>query len=403
MGVGAADAEGGHGGPAAALGVGPDGVLPQQAYRPGVPVHGRGRPVDVQGTGQFPVAHRLDHLDDAADAGRGLGVADVGLERAEQERASRVAVLAVGGEERVGLDGIAEDGSRAVRLDGVDVGGREARVGQGPADDPLLGRSAGRGQAVAGTVLVDGAATDHGEHRVAVAACVGEAFQDDDADALGPAGAVGARGEGLAPSVGGEAVLAAELDEGAGGRHDGDAAGQGERALVPAQRLRGEVDGDERGGTGGVDREGGAAQAQGVGEASGGDTACGARAEEPLQVLREGAGILGVVVEHQSDVHAGVRLPQGGRVDAGAFDGLPADFQEQSLLRVHGEGLARADAEEGGVEVARRVEESAGRGGRGAGFRAVAAQQPLQVPAPVGGERADGVAAFGDEPPQVLR
>ena len=37
-------------------------------------------------------------------------------------------------------------------------------------------------------------------------------------DALGPAGAVGGGGEGLAAAVGGEPALAAELDEGAGRR-----------------------------------------------------------------------------------------------------------------------------------------------------------------------------------------
>ena len=40
------------------------------------------------------------------------------------------AVLAVGGEQRLRLDRVAERGAGAVRLDGVDVGGGQAGVGQ---------------------------------------------------------------------------------------------------------------------------------------------------------------------------------------------------------------------------------------------------------------------------------
>ena len=71
-----------------------------------------------------------------------------------------------------------------------------------------------------------------GEDRVAVALGVGEALEDEHADALGPAGAVGRLGEGLAAPVGGEAALAAEVDEGAGRGEHRHAAGQGQRALA---------------------------------------------------------------------------------------------------------------------------------------------------------------------------
>ncbi|CAM5729740.1 hypothetical protein STENM223S_04750 [Streptomyces tendae] len=114
--------------------------------------------------------------------------------------------------------------------------GGEPRLAQGLLDDALLGGPVGGGEAVGGAVLVDGGAADHGEHGVAVAAGVRQAFHQEQADALGPAGAVGAVGERLAAPVGGQAALPAELDE-AGGGHDGDAAGQREVALAVAQRL----------------------------------------------------------------------------------------------------------------------------------------------------------------------
>ena len=93
----------------------------------------------------------------------------------------------------------------------------------------------GRGQAVAGAVLVDGAAADHGQDVVAVAAGVGQPLQQQQAGALAPAGAVGRGGERLAPAVGGQAALPGELDEHAGRGHHGDPAGQRQRRIRPAR------------------------------------------------------------------------------------------------------------------------------------------------------------------------
>ena len=88
--VGAADAERGHPGPARA-----PGRRPRRAARSAA----RPRPADqstcgdgsstcsVRGSDAVP--HRHDHLDHAADAGRGLRVADVRLERAEPQRRRR--------------------------------------------------------------------------------------------------------------------------------------------------------------------------------------------------------------------------------------------------------------------------------------------------------------------------
>ena len=90
-------------------------------------------------------------------------------------------------------------------LDGVDVGGAEAAAVEGRADDALLGRAVGGGEALAAAVLVDGGAAHDGEHRVAVAARVGEALEEEHAAALGPAGAVGVGGERAAAAVGARA------------------------------------------------------------------------------------------------------------------------------------------------------------------------------------------------------
>ncbi len=101
----------------------------------------------------------------------------------------------------------------------------------------------------------------------------------------------------------------------------------------------------------------------------------------------------GVVIAAESDEHSGPAAPQRHRIDARPLDGLPGHFEQQPLLRIHGQRLARADPEEARIEVGRSAQEPA----RGA----VALRVPF--PAPVLGEAGDGVAARFDEPPQILR
>ncbi len=287
-------------------------------------------------------------------------------------------------------------------LDRVHVLRGESRVGQRRADHSLLARSVRSGQTVARAVLVDSAPPHHGEHRVPVATGVRQPLQQQDAHSLGEAEPVGPRGERLAAAVGGQAALAAELHEHARCRHHRRAAGEGEGALATAQRLYREVQGDERGGAGRVHGHGGAFEAEGVGDAAGGDTA-GVAGEEMAVAVRRFVQARAVVHGHGADVDPGAAAAQGVRVDPGALQGFPGRLQEEPLLRVHGECLAGRDAEELGVEAVGVQQEpglalvvAAGRdvlGGTGA----------LGAPAAVAGERCHGVAAVGQEPPQAFR
>ena len=77
-------------------------------------------------------------------------------------------MAAVGGGERLGFDGVAEGGAGAVGLDGVDLVGGQAGVGEGGVDDALLGGPVGCGEPVAGAVLVDCAAADDRQHLMAI-------------------------------------------------------------------------------------------------------------------------------------------------------------------------------------------------------------------------------------------
>ncbi|MCP2330920.1 hypothetical protein G443_001190 [Actinoalloteichus cyanogriseus DSM 43889] len=338
VGVGAADPEGGHGGPPGPVVLGPRGVLGGEGDRAGGPVDVAGGPVDVEGAGQHAPTQGQGGPQDAGDAGGGLGVAEVRLDRPQQQRG--VPPLPVGREQGLRLDRVAEGGTGAVGLDRVDVGGFQPGGGQRGADHALLGRPVGGGQPVGRAVGVHGGGTDHGEDAAAVAERVGEPFHEQQPGALGPGGAVGGVGEGLAAPVGGEAALPGELDEEVRGGEDGGAADEGEAALPRPQGPGGQVQGDQGGGAGGVDREGGAFEAERVGQAPGGDAGGVPGEQVALDLGDPVAGVAVVVLPGHADEHPGGGAAQRPGVDAGVFDGAPRGFQQDPLLGVHGQRLA---------------------------------------------------------------
>ena len=67
----------------------------------------------------------------------------------------------------------------------------------------------------------------------------------------------------------------------------------------------------------------------------------------------------------------------------GVLERLPRRLQQQPLLRVHRQRLARADPEEAGVEVADAVDEAAAARVHRAELVGVRVVEPLQVPAAV--------------------
>ncbi|GAA3117173.1 hypothetical protein GCM10020254_74970 [Streptomyces goshikiensis] len=224
-----------------------------------------------------------------------------------------------------------------MRLDGVDLCGRQSGAGEGGADDALLRGPVGGRQAVAGAVLVDGGAPYDREHRVTVALGVGEPLDEQHADTLTPAGAIGRAGERLDAAVGGEAALTAELDERTGRRHHGDTTGQRDRALAVPQGLDRPVQGDERGGAGRVDGDGRAFEPEHVRQAAGHDAGGVAGAQVALKAFRflheDGEVVLAV----GADEHARLAAAQRLGVDPGALEGLPRGLQQEPLLRVHRE------------------------------------------------------------------
>ncbi len=290
-----------------------------------------------------------------------------------------------------------------MRLDDIHIRRGQPRVGQRLPDHPLLRRTVRRGQSVARTVLVHRTAAQHREHPVPVATSVRQPLHDEQAHTLRPADAVRARAEGLAATVGGQAPQTGELHEGDRRGHHGDTAGQREVALAVAQGVRREVQGDQGGGAGGVDGDGRALEAVGVRQPAGGDAARAAAEQVALEVLRGQVRPGAVVAVHQAGEHAGARAAQAGGVDPGVLEALPGGLQQQALLGVDGDGLARRHAEELGVEAVGVVQEAALAAVGGAGALRVRVVEGVQVPAAVLRERGDRVRAVDDQAPEVLR
>ena len=216
--------------------------------------------------------------------------------------------------------------------------------------------------------------------------------RDEHADALRPAGAVGRLGEGLAAPVGGEAALAAEVDEDAGSGEHRHPPGQGQRALAAAQRLGGQVHRHQRGGAGGVDGDRRALEAEGVGDAAG-DDAGRVPSVVALELSRHAAGSPGSMTPAKTPV----RLP---RSEAGSMPASSSASQQASSSRRCWGSIASASRgampKNSASKSAASCEEAALAGVAGAGMVGVGVVEALEVPAAVGGELGDRVAALGD-------
>ena len=300
---------------------------------------------EMQGRRQDGMAHGLHGLDQPRDPGRGHRVADIGLDRADRaeslvRREGRESIR-----QRRNLDGITQARAGAVRLDQADM----PRVDVGSAVDLSfqfrLRRGAGRGQAAGLAVLVDPRPAHHSQHPVAIPQCVGQALQDDDANAFAWREAVGGVIESGAAPVRRRHAGIGQIEEDRRrqqvARHSGR---ERHVSLSGTQALAGQMERHEGGGASGIHREGRPLQVQEVRQPRRQDR------HRPAERLEAGGGGGGVGVGGGADEDAAAQAIQLGRGGAGALQRVPGFFQQQALLRVHRLGFRRRDGEEQRVE-----------------------------------------------------
>ena len=128
---------------------------------------------EVQVRRKLLVLQGADHLDEPGHASGGLEVADVRLDRSDEERVAGSAV-SVHRVERPQLDRIAERRTGAMGFDVAHLSRSDRRRGKGAASDVLLRRRVRNRDPAAAPVLVDGGSADEREHAVVVGERVGE-------------------------------------------------------------------------------------------------------------------------------------------------------------------------------------------------------------------------------------
>ncbi len=127
-------------------------------------------------------------------------MADVRFERAQHERRG-ASGAAEHGAQCADLDGITERSAGAVRLDVVDVRGRDIRGAQRFADHVLLRGAVGHGESARVSIVIDRGALNHSEHVVVIRERIRQPPEHDDDATLGAYEAVGRGIERLAAIV----------------------------------------------------------------------------------------------------------------------------------------------------------------------------------------------------------
>src|SRR5688572_1241852 len=111
-------------------------------------------------------------------------MSNVGFDRPDPQWIGRRAPSPQRPGERADLNWIAQRGAGAMGLDVLNVGGRDARVGQRRPNDRLLRRSVGDGEPGTSSILVYSRATNDGENPVTSGERVVEPFENQHAASL---------------------------------------------------------------------------------------------------------------------------------------------------------------------------------------------------------------------------
>ena len=306
------------------------------------------------------LAQHEHRLDEAGNAGRRLEVANVGLDRANDER--RVAVVGhVDRAQRLDFNRVAKGRARPVRLDVPDVGHRDVTARQRRADDGRLRWPVRGSQAAAATVLVHRRAANDGQNRVAVAPSSREALERDDASAFATHVAVGRRIERLAVAVGTQHLHLREVDKLVRGPDHIGSARNCHVALAAEQRTAREVHRHERRRACSVDRHRRAIETKRVGEAARSNACCRARAEKLGHARRHGRAAAVVLQQRIVKVHEAHVDADGrtcaclARSVARVLQCRPRALQQKPLLRIHVGGLARRNAKQTRIKLAHVV------------------------------------------------
>ena len=143
------------------------------------------------------VLERQQNLNDAGHAGCVLGVADIGLYRAQRAKLLETGLRTERLAQCAELDRVAEFGARTMRLDHLNFGWVDLETPVYSAQQRFLGFRARRSNTVGGTVLIHTRAADHAIYVVAIGLSIGQALEHQHTHTFAWHKAVRLRGESM--------------------------------------------------------------------------------------------------------------------------------------------------------------------------------------------------------------
>ncbi len=324
------------------------------------------------------------------------------------------------------LDGVADGGSGAVRLQVTHRARGQARVAVGPAQGPELAARPGVHAALHGPVVGRAHAADHRVHAVAGRLGVGQGPQHQHPGALPQDETVGLRAEGQAPAAAREGAYPAQPHQQVRGEDQLGATGDRDAGAARAQRVDRVGDGHEATGTRGVQCVALTVQVEDradrvrshVEEESGHGRAVqpvdGAYGLLPAGVRRPGSELSACQLAHpyphgaelavaalgEGRDHRGLLAVEALGLPPRVLERLTGQVDQQPVLGVHRGGPARRYAVVRRVEVAHVRQQRHGVGVDRRGVAEVAGEEGVAAPARVrhGGE----LRPRGREEPPVL-
>ena len=362
---------------------------------------------EIEAGGKLAVLHAQRRLDQAGDAGGGLGVPQVGLDRPHPAGLLVGAALTQHGAKGPQLDRIPLAGTGAVGLHVL--GGRRvnARPLKSVPHAGHLGPQVGRHHAVGAAIGIDGRAMDQGHDRIAIGLGSRQRLEQHRPGPLAAHVAIGGGVKTLAATIGrqqtrlAEAALDTRVDQGL------NAAGQGGRALAAPNALAGQVHRHQRAAAGRVHREAGALEIKEIGEPVGGNAAGVARQHKGLVVgdavvLRRSPQQRAVVRAGDAHEHAHPLAADHLQRLAAIFKGLPGHLKEQALLGVHAHRLPRRDAKKGRIKLVDAIHKTAAAHVLMQRHRGIGIEMGGEVPA-LGRHLTDRRAPFAQQGPERPR
>ena len=217
-----------------------------------IPLNVRIGLLKMQVGSDLAVLHAQDDLDQPGNPSRLLQVADVGLDRPDPQRRLAFWCGAVDRGERVHLDRVAQLRARPMCLDIPDRLRVHGPVRQRLTQQGSLRSAARHSQPTARTVMVGGAAANHGQNQIALRLCVAEPLEHHNPTPFAVPETICRGVEGLAAPIRSQGLQLRQRDQLDLRENQVDTACECQIGAAAAQALTSQVNADQRGRAGSV-------------------------------------------------------------------------------------------------------------------------------------------------------